>query len=539
MIYTITDVEKEIDRYFTEDIEGSNQDIIVVLKKEVNTIFPYTDILRACHKIRESFVDITDADGKQVYKDKKYLPNWIRYFVYVVIYDYLVNNVDPLYNQSTLLLEMGLYPDIFGKKHWCMYSPDMKARQVQYKSGELPINHSEIEANDIYRAMIHHILCYSRVLSDTFVDVFGKLGVIPAQCANGYANSQLWLESAKYKEFLVFNKAILKKKKVCKLLRDFQYEIKHSIDSANTVRDMMALATGWQMQIRGYTIEDIMSKKDLGFDVCKYAAYFIIQQYFTPEYWLDSRLIITTHDDGVQHISAELKDNLSKYRIDYFCDTEFDDAIETLSDAYRAKRFHICNIEAKNTIDYLYSHYEIYEEFTGTDVLYLDVPKYIREERRFKFDYQWYDMLFTSLESYKGDWILSWKNYVEVSSKRKSYKNNIYADMLTQGKIEESEYYSYSIDEVPSKVSTNNMKKLYDSLASISDKRQLYVYRYRNEDTSKSNSIVFITTIDFEDISDIDFQNKYDVTFWSNGELKKQSFEEFYISVKRTIGQFL
>lgn len=61
-----------------------------------------------------------------------------------------------------------------------MYSADMKLQQEEYDNLFLPFNYAQVECNHIYREMIHHIICSAVVPTDTIVDVFGKLGLVPA-----------------------------------------------------------------------------------------------------------------------------------------------------------------------------------------------------------------------------------------------------------------------------------------------------------------------------------------------------------------------
>lgn len=160
MIYTRDDVINEMSRYFTEDIEGNNTDIIQNTKRLIDKILAEKDIDIACDILRDGIIDL-QIGGKEVYKAKKYLPLWVRYLVYLMIYQYLSNTKKPEYSQGYLLKEkLGLTADIFGKKHWNMYSPDMKVRQLKYDCLKLPFNHAEVEANEIFRAMIHHMVCH-------------------------------------------------------------------------------------------------------------------------------------------------------------------------------------------------------------------------------------------------------------------------------------------------------------------------------------------------------------------------------------------
>ena len=72
------------------------------------------------------------------------------------------------------------------------------------------------------------------------------------------------------------------------------------------------------------------------------------------------------------------------------------------------------------------------------------------------------------------------------------------------------------------------MRKLYEKIKLVHEVRPLYVYSYRDDNRNHPNSIVFITTIDFVDISDYDFQSKYKIDFLNDGRLKKMTYDEFY-----------
>ena len=536
MIYTKEDVKRELERYFDKDAKDAKDDTVTKIKSDIEKVFAQSDILKACKIIKDSIVNRSDENGILNFKDKKFLPDWVKYLVYVVIYQYFEKNKEPQYTQSTLLKEMGLYADIFGKKNWCMYSPDMKIRQAKYENLELPFNHSEIESNDIFRAMIHHMVCYSTVLTDTFVDMFGKLGVIPATCANGYKSSQVWLGENDYKVLCVFILALEKKIKVCKILKEFQYEIKHSDDEVETVSRLIGLAVGLELNIKNMSKEqihcNIVNGESWGFDIYKFAACFIIQQFFASEYWMDSRLLKVEDKDkpSNSYFSSELVSRVTKQKIQEFLELRFvknekelqkidsGRAIESLSDAYKAKRFFIVDVNIK-ILETLFSSKD------NTDLLYIDVPKYMREQDRFEFDTEWYGRMFSSLSRHKGDWIMSWKNYVEKTNIRKP--NSMYLNMRTKGMIH-SMWNDYCLEDIPKKVTNDSMCSLYTEIKAVDDVRPLYVYSYRDDDRNHPNSIVFITTIDFADISDFDFQSKYKVDFLYDGRLKKMTYDEFY-----------
>lgn len=573
MIYTKSDVYNELKRYFTEDVDGNNDDLVYKIEQNLQNIYGQTNILRACNIIRDSIVNIKNLDGKPLFKDKKFLPKWVRYLVYVVIYQYLETNKAPQYTQSTLLKEMGLYTDIFGKKNWNMYSPDMKVRQSKYDCLKLPFNHAEVEANEIFRAMIHHMVCYSKILTNTFVDMNGKLGLVPAICANGYKYVETWVSGENCKQLVIFVYALKKKMWVCKELNDMKYEIKHSDDCIGKVNEFINMAIRIEFLIQSLPIETIDNNISYGlqfeFDVYRFAALFIIQQYFMTEYWMDSKLktvqIENDENETTQYLTNELKSNVTINRVKDFLNDDYAEAIKQLSDLYTKKSFLIDLREFKDEIQILDNCLSI-DVLPNDALLFIDVPKYLREEKRFDFNFEWYKKLFSVLSIYYGDWILSWKNFVELNKN----KNSLYSEARTGDKILPIEILAYGVSRDEAEKAgikqsewvteqnqddtkleeneriVNNIRSLYDDLAEISRNRQLYVYRYRDEDRNKPNSILFITTIDFMEISDADFQKRYEIDFYTSGYglggykyLKKYRYEDFYIDVKKTVGYYL
>jgi hypothetical protein len=224
------------------------------------------------------------------------------------------------------------------------------------------------------------------------------------------------------------------------------------------------------------------------------------------------------------------------------------------------------------------------QENDDSDLLYLDVPKFLREEKRFDFHMENYIQLFNFLMIYKGDWILTWKNYIERVRVR-GLKDSDYIKLYSEDKVLASEWFDdldteselegseeSDTEDIESNVSkteslekeevkkedvksegTNSksidcgdsprqwMQCLYDRLKEISAKRQLYVFRYRSEDRNHPNSIIFITTIDFPDLSELseeeilsEFQDKYQVNYdYDKGEFQKLKFEDFYSNIPK------
>lgn len=526
-MYFLKDIEIDMREYFGE----GNEDIIRKIMQTIGDILNEKDIEVTCKKVRETLVNIKQG-GKEVFPDKKNLPKWIRKVVFMVIYQCLLD-CNPRYNQSKILVEMGLYPDIFGKKHWNMYSPDMKIRQDVYQNLELPFNHAEIESNNIFRAMIHYMISSSEVLTDTFIDMFGKLGVVPALCATGYKHAKSWVGKGDYNVLTIFSIALRKKVKVCKSVKYIQYKIEHAYNREQMVMRYLGMAATCSGEIKRHTnvMDIIQGTYALPIDIYTYAACFIVQQYFAPEYWLDNNLrIVRIKDKDTKEqksvISAELVYNLSKQKIEKFYNTNFSEEIVELANAYSNKRFSFEEIDIKKKIrDSKYINDDIYEDNDQTDFLYIDPPKYLREERRFQFGLKYYLALIKILFGYHGDWILTWKNYVEIL--KDSREDNIYSGLYTGNRIEPMEEFFCEKSE---KVSLNRIKEIYDAILYLDKERELYVFRYRDKNRNRNhpNSIIFITPIDFTEPNDHIFCQKYGLIFKYKGKLEKLSYKQFY-----------
>ena len=57
MIYTKEDVKRELERYFAEDVEGNNDDIVTKIKSDIDKVCNQSDVLNACKMIKDSFGD--------------------------------------------------------------------------------------------------------------------------------------------------------------------------------------------------------------------------------------------------------------------------------------------------------------------------------------------------------------------------------------------------------------------------------------------------------------------------------------------------
>lgn len=97
---------------------------------------------------------------------------------------------------------------------------------------------------------------------------------------------------------------------------------------------------------------------------------------------------------------------------------DYEESIKQLSKLYNAKRFSINLNEFKEEIQELYDNiidicddtadiisYDSFIKNSNNALLFIDVPKYLREEKRFDFNFEWYKKLFSVLSIYYGDWI--------------------------------------------------------------------------------------------------------------------------------------
>ena len=132
---------------------------------------------------------------RENYGVKKSIPMWLRMLTFRLIYDCMASDKQiPSLDkkQETLLSALGFNKKVFDSTSWKMYSPEMKLRQSRFNPVNFPFSYAEVESNPIYVAMLHHLISEARVLTDTFVDVFGKMGTVPAFCANGYTHKLLY-----------------------------------------------------------------------------------------------------------------------------------------------------------------------------------------------------------------------------------------------------------------------------------------------------------------------------------------------------------
>ena len=135
------------------------------------------------------------------------------------------------------------------------------------------------------------------------------------------------------------------------------------------------------------------------------------------------------------------------------------------------------------------------------------MPKYIREYKRFEFNGAHMMDIFKVLKTYRGNWIMTWKTYVENQN-------------------ENSPYYRLSSKEADYD-NDITLEVIYKEMLNMHNVKPLYVYVYRDKDRNRPQSIAFITDIDCSETDDRAFMDKYDVSFRDGGHIRKMKMPEF------------
>ena len=122
------------------------------------------------------------------------------------------------------------YPEWFRIVVWRVLYNELKANP-QARQTEL--------CNPIYRAMIHHIICGADICTDSIIDVFGKFGLVPALCANGYKHKVVCVNEKDYFLFSILQDALKKPVKVYKIIGKLQHylEIKNIDKELKLIRE--------------------------------------------------------------------------------------------------------------------------------------------------------------------------------------------------------------------------------------------------------------------------------------------------------------
>lgn len=454
---------------------------------------------------------------RENYGVKKSIPMWLRMLTFRLIYDCMASDKQiPSLDkkQETLLSALGFNKKVFDSTSWKMYSPEMKLRQSRFNPVNFPFSYAEVESNPIYVAMLHHLISEARVLTNSFVDVFGKMGYIPAFCAEGYAHRLIFTnESDSYLKY--YHGITDRPTKTYKELQKYMYYVYEIIEKKLDEKQR-------DQEIRGIVSDASLMRGLYSQDLSVYAAAKFCDMCFRKPYWenrnVESHIVETKKKKNFGGKVFEITDrNVKKDKDrmiidDYSSVAKAKEFVCVLKDSFTAYAqalkkveyvdksdaivsFFIHNLDQydkclERSIDYDY-YGKLYQElkevaYHEKPLLYVDAPKY-GEYKRFSFDSVKYMGILESLLLYDGDWILTFKRY---NSSREYTDDERYALNDFEERMKASE-------------------------------RPLFEYKFLTNDRNVRNSISFITTIDFDELTAPEFKSKYNIKLKTNDTFKK------------------
>lgn len=460
------------------------------------------------------------------YGVKKSIPMWLRMLTFRLIYDCMASDKQiPSLDkkQETLLSALGFNKKVFDSTSWKMYSPEMKLRQSRFNPVDFPFSYAEVESNPIYVAMLHHLISEARVLTNSFVDVFGKMGYVPAFCAEGYAHKLIFTnESDSYLKY--YHGITDRPTRTYKVLQGYFDKINEVLSDNYLTRE----ERHEKIQEKLFDTNTVLLLTNLletntDMEYSKYAAAKFCQICLNNPYWEDrnvgehsvvvnekkrlngGKLINSKKQIEVVDADRFIEEDYSSIiRAKKFISISKDDFI-TYTHALKKveyvnktdsllsfifKNFNQYAISIDSYIDYDYSGNLCQElkrvAYQETPLLYVDAPKY-GEYNRFSFNPVKYMRLLESLLLYNGDWILTFKNY-------------------------NHERVDYSSEEFSVKHFRERMK---------ASERPLFEYKYSTKDRNVRNSISFFTTIDFDELTAQEFKRKYNIKLKTNDAFQK------------------
>ena len=430
---------------------------------------------------------------------------------------------------------MGLVKDMFRKTHWNMYSPDRKARQMVYMSVCLPLKYKEVECDDIYRAMIHYMVCYAKVPTDTFVDVYGEFGLSALFCANGYEH-EIWVEDKKLLQ--IWKDTIISKRNCNSIYNNIQ----------KIQEELKDKSLDWQREriselLQIYWLNNFLDirKPEEEIDKIEFVTGIFIANSFSPEYWLDSNLVIE-EKQATEWLDEK---RISKERIERFIGMTKKEFLY-FADKYRNMKIFEVNRTAaihllKNKESYAKECKEKKErEFLENyhKLLYIDAPKYMSEYKRKNFDSFQHMNLVEMLKNYDGEWILTWKNDIQkkyakgtaYSPLNYRHKKGWEEELEAQARIDAM--YANDIEETEME-SSQKAPDMHDILKAIQqmdtkEKEPLYVFKYRKGTMNDLGNVVFITNIQFPKIKTTEFFRRYFPKEEAKGAFVRETYANFY-----------
>ena len=262
------------------------------------------------------------------------------------------------------------------------------------------------------------------------------------------------------------------------------------------------------------------SYESTGYTKEQIAKYIFICLCFAPEYWVETNLEVKNN----KMVTGWLDDEKTYKK----CVTDFVKLSQEDFVAF-AKKFSelkFVNCDISRVIDIIRKNADN-QNYSSGDIqkflLYIDVPKYIKEYQRFGFDGTMMISLLKMLHHYEGNWIMTWSTFLQ---KGLNDENPTLYDMLyTQQEMQSDIYiahgnYERFEEKVPVKV-------IYNMFDMIDKDKNLFVFIYRDKNKNKQQNIVFVTDIDFDEIDCESFFRKYKMKFNGKEKLLKLKWREF------------
>lgn len=381
-----------------------------------------------------TLIEILDADIdgavrfirklREDYKNTQRLPDWLRETIFFVIYDELKKE-KPSYLQGKLLKNMGLSADCF-TKHWHMLPPAQAVKRNTFHSFDINLHHSEVESDPIYLAMIHYLLCFTSVYTERFVDVVGHMGLVECQCAAGFKYKALNKFHSVYADrFIEFQNAMKNPNKVYQEFSLIKKDIETYKCLYQQVEEISKRVEQYWLSLMGITRDEMTGYKK--------AAQYIFIHMFSPIYYQRKYLVKynrkskKTDYDPLELEARDIKHEYIKAFLEKDCREDFKQYGDMLQ-----KNIEVFKVPVLDMIQEVAKAKE-------NALLYLDMPKAIPEYQRFSLSAEEYTEIIKYLLTYKGEWILVWKKYIDISENefaREDFKQDQLLNLLRTESIE-------------------------------------------------------------------------------------------------------
>lgn len=474
LMYSATEIKTALRKYLdsTGDTSIDEQRIIKILDMGSNRDF--ASISGDIYKIRQEF------------GVKRSIPEWMKMLTFRLVYDAMASDKNA--KQEELLKTLGFNKKVFDGTSWQMYSPDMKLRQSRFNPVNFPFSYAEVESNPIYVAMLHHLISEAKVATNTFVDVFGKMGYVPAFCAEGYAHKLIFTDNNS--SYMNYYEGITERPtRTYAVLEEYMDSVKKILEERLDKDDR-------EKKIRAIVADFGLLRNLCSENFSNHAAARFTYMCFTTSYWENRNVDYNSEEKFIIDDFSSIK------KAKAFLDIRKEDFVAYAQALKKVEYTDETNVllsvfeDNMNAAD-MYPDYDFGKELAedlktlvGDEkpLLYVDAPK-MSEYKRFEYDSRQYMLLLESLLCYDGDWILTFKN--------RDIEDDSY---------EEIEKYA--------------PKDFMDFMKT--SKRLLYKYKFTTTDRNIRNGICFITNIDFDNPTAKQFQNRYQIKLPSGVEFKKE-----------------